>query len=76
MFKIMIVEDDIKIRTLMTDILRKYSYEVVEVADFLQVEKIFEQEAPQLVLLDLNCLIMTGSTIAGYSEGKLRCRLL
>ncbi|MEK3793515.1 hypothetical protein MKX42_17430 [Paenibacillus sp. FSL R7-0204] len=38
----------------MTDILRKYSYEVVEVADFQAVEKIFEQEVPQLVLLDLN----------------------
>ncbi|NOU77437.1 response regulator [Paenibacillus sp. LMG 31459] len=66
MFKIMIVEDDIKIRTLMTDILRKYSYEVVEVADFLQVEKIFEQEAPQLVLLDLNL---------PYYDGFYYCRV-
>ncbi|WP_410511184.1 response regulator transcription factor [Paenibacillus sp. BR2-3] len=66
MFKIMIVEDDIKIRSLMTDILRKYGYEVVEVADFLQVEKIFEKEAPQLVLLDLNL---------PYYDGFYYCRV-
>nr|WP_019636863.1 response regulator transcription factor [Paenibacillus fonticola] len=66
MFKIMIVEDDIKIRTLMTDILQKYGYEVVEVVDFLQVEKIFEQEAPQLVLLDLNL---------PYYDGFYYCRV-
>ncbi|AIQ47436.1 transcriptional regulator [Paenibacillus sp. FSL R7-0273] len=66
MFKIMIVEDDIKIRTLMTDILQKYGYAVVEVVDFLQVEKIFEQEAPQLVLLDLNL---------PYYDGFYYCRV-
>ncbi|MBW4080575.1 response regulator transcription factor [Paenibacillus sp. S150] len=66
MFKIMIVEDDIRIRTLMTDILRKYGYEVAEVADFLQVEKIFEQEAPHLVLLDLNL---------PYYDGFYYCRV-
>ncbi|OKP77581.1 DNA-binding response regulator [Paenibacillus helianthi] len=66
MFKIMIVEDDSKIRTLITDILRKYSYEVVEVADFLQVEQIFEQELPHLVLLDLNL---------PYYDGFYYCRV-
>lgn len=66
MFKIMIVEDDIRIRTLLTDILRKYGYEVVAVDDFLKVESLFEQEAPQLVLLDLNL---------PYYDGFYYCRV-
>lgn len=70
MFKIMIVEDDTRIRTLLTDILRKYGYEVVAVEDFLHVEALFEQEAPQLVLLDLNLLTTTGFIIAVSSEGR------
>lgn len=66
MFKIMIVEDDVKIRMLLTDILRKYNYEVVAVDDFLQVESFFEREAPQLILLDLNL---------PYYDGFYYCRI-
>ncbi|MEK5028215.1 response regulator transcription factor [Paenibacillus sp. FSL M7-1046] len=66
LFKIMIVEDDTRIRTLLTDILRKYGYEVVAVEDFLHVEALFEQEAPQLVLLDLNL---------PYYDGFYYCRV-
>lgn len=66
MFKIMIVEDDVKIRKLISDILKKYGYEVVEVADFQQVEHIFEWESPHLVLLDLNL---------PYYDGFYYCRV-
>lgn len=66
MFKVMIVEDDIKIRRLLADILQKYGYAVVEVTDFLQVEGLFEREAPQLVLLDLNL---------PYYDGFYYCRV-
>ena len=54
MFKVMIVEDDIKLRLLIADLLAKYGYEVIKVEDLLQVENIFEKERPQLVLLDIN----------------------
>lgn len=66
MFKIMIVEDDVKIRSLLTDILRKYNYEVVAVDNFLQVESLFERESPQLILLDLNL---------PYYDGFYYCRV-
>ncbi|MBZ9609059.1 response regulator transcription factor [Clostridium estertheticum] len=66
MIKVMIVEDDIKIRDLISGILRKYMYEVVAVEDFLHVEEIFLKEEPQLVLLDLNLT---------YYDGFYYCRV-
>ena len=54
MFKIMIVEDEIKISQLVKDYLEKWQYEVVCVTDFSAVLRDFSQHAPHLVLLDIN----------------------
>lgn len=54
MFKIMIVEDEIKISALVQAYLQKWQYEVHCVTDFSAVLKDFSQFAPHLVLLDIN----------------------
>jgi DNA-binding response OmpR family regulator len=54
MFKIMLVEDEIKIRNLVSTYLGKWQYEVIAVTDFSAVLKEFTQHAPHLVLLDVN----------------------
>lgn len=66
MLKILIVEDDIKLRTLIKDSLDRYGYEIVCVENFSVVQEIFEKEKPQLVLLDINL---------PYNDGFYYCRL-
>lgn len=66
MFKILIVEDDIKLRTLIKDSLERYGYEIVCVDDFSTVPQSFEREKPNLVLLDINL---------PYNDGFYYCRL-
>ncbi|MGE7904312.1 response regulator transcription factor [Peribacillus sp. NPDC094092] len=54
MFKIMIIEDDEKIRNIVADTLTKWRYEVVEVMEFDHILDDFEKYQPDLVLLDIN----------------------
>lgn len=54
MFKILLVEDEAKIRSLVCDYLNKWQYEVIAVTDFSSVLKTFVQTEPHLVLLDIN----------------------
>ncbi|CAH0197053.1 Response regulator protein GraR [Peribacillus simplex] len=54
MFKIMIIEDDEKIRKIVADTLTKWKYEVVEVMEFDHILDDFEKSQPDLVLLDIN----------------------
>lgn len=54
MFKIMIVEDDEKIRKIVSETLKKWQYEVIEINQFDQVLTEFEKAQPHLVLLDIN----------------------
>lgn len=54
MLKILIIEDDIRLRNLIKDSLDRYGYNVVCVENFFDIEAIFEKEKPQLVLLDIN----------------------
>lgn len=52
--RILIIEDDTKIATMLADTLRKYQYEVAVVEDF---DRILEETAefePHLILLDIN----------------------
>ena len=51
MEKIMIVEDDEKMRTELSIILQKYGYECILVDDFTDVAGHVKQEMPDLVLL-------------------------
>ncbi|MBS4179041.1 response regulator transcription factor [Lederbergia citrea] len=54
MAKIMIVEDDPKIASLLRSHLEKYGYDVVLTENFEQVTNLFQQTKPDLVLLDIN----------------------
>ncbi|QMV41978.1 response regulator transcription factor [Cohnella cholangitidis] len=60
MFRIMIVEDDERIRSIVADTLRKWQFNVAEVTAFDQVLAEFEQAQPHLVLLDINLPVFDG----------------
>jgi hypothetical protein len=49
MYRIMIIEDDEKIRRIVADTLKKWQYDVVEVTEFDQVLTQFVQGDPHLV---------------------------
>lgn len=60
MYRIMMIEDDEKIRRIVADTLKKWQYDVVEVTKFDQVLKEFEQADPHLVLIDINLPVFDG----------------
>ena len=60
MYRIMMIEDDEKIRTIVADTLKKWQYDVVEVTEFDQVMTEFKQSDPHLVLLDINLPVFDG----------------
>ncbi|MEH6992241.1 response regulator transcription factor [Neobacillus drentensis] len=60
MFRIMMIEDDEKIRRIVADTLKKWQYDVVEVTQFDQVLTEFERNSPHLVLLDINLPVYDG----------------
>lgn len=64
--KILVVEDDIKLRTLIKDSLERYGYSVAIVENFFDVQAIFDKEKPELILLDINL---------PYNDGFYYCRL-
>ena len=58
--KIMIVEDDRTIATILAKELEKWNYEVVITTDFQNVLETFHEEVPQLVLLDIQLPAFNG----------------
>lgn len=60
MFKIMIVEDEENIRTLLAQALEKWQFATTEVTNFDQVLENFNEEQPHLVLLDINLPVFDG----------------
>jgi DNA-binding response OmpR family regulator len=60
MYKIMMIEDDEKIRRIVADTLEKWKYDVIEVTEFDQVLTEFEKAEPHLVLLDINLPVFDG----------------
>lgn len=54
MQKIMIVEDDPKIREHLKTHIEKYGYDVTIVKDFNNIMEVFHEKNPELVLLDIN----------------------
>ncbi|MFJ7969896.1 response regulator transcription factor [Psychrobacillus sp. NPDC096389] len=60
MHKIMMIEDDEKIRKIVAETLKKWQYDVVEVTQFDQVLTEFERNSPHLVLLDINLPVFDG----------------
>lgn len=54
MFKIMIVEDDPKIREIMIENIKKWNFDSIAVEDFNEVFHTFVKYEPDLVLMDIN----------------------
>lgn len=66
MYKIMIIEDDAKLREQMSQILSSYRYQIVAVQDFHKVEERFQESKPDLIVLDINL---------PYYDGNYYCRI-
>ncbi|WNQ10476.1 response regulator transcription factor [Paenibacillus aurantius] len=60
MFRIMLVEDDERIRSIAAETLRKWQYEVIELTAFGQVKDDYERHQPHLVILDINLPVYDG----------------
>ncbi|MDQ1145914.1 DNA-binding response OmpR family regulator [Bacillus sp. SORGH_AS 510] len=60
MYKIMIIEDDPKISSIIAQTLRKWKFEAIESTDFEHLEQEFRNTKPHLVLLDINLPVYDG----------------
>ena len=60
MAKIMIVEDETTIRELISEELQKWQFEAIGTTDFNDVLDDFQEENPQLVLMDINLPVYDG----------------
>ena len=58
MAKIMVVEDEAVIRQLIIEELEKWQFETFGTTDFHQVLTDFEEQEPQLILLDINLPVL------------------
>lgn len=67
MYKIYLVEDDIRLRDHIKEYIEKFDYEVFVVSDFKEIEKEFDKINPDLVLLDINL---------PYYDGFYFCRAI
>ena len=60
MTKIMIIEDDITIREELKIFLNRYGYEISAPNEFQNIIDLIKEEAPNLILLDINLPIFDG----------------
>ncbi|GFZ31959.1 DNA-binding response regulator [Clostridium zeae] len=60
MYKIMIIEDEEKIREIITDSLKKWGFDVCFVEDFSNIVGEFVSYSPSLVLMDINLPVFDG----------------
>ena len=65
MYKIMLVEDDLKIAAIMKQKLEQYTYEAEVVTDFQAIDKACDKFLPHMILLDINL---------PYFDGYYWCR--
>ncbi|GIN20289.1 MAG TPA: response regulator [Bacillus bacterium] len=61
--KVLIVDDQFGIRTLLNEVLQKEGYEIFQAANGFQALSVTEQHAPDLVLLDMKIPGMDGLEI-------------
>jgi DNA-binding response OmpR family regulator len=54
LYKILVIEDDIKLNRLIAEYLQKYGYEPIIIEDFKNVEKEMKEAIVDLILLDIN----------------------
>lgn len=67
MYKIMLIEDDIVLSSMIKEYIEKYGYIVYEQKEFDNIEKKFDEIKPHLVLLDINL---------PYYDGFYICRAI
>ncbi|MFU0828018.1 MAG: Stage 0 sporulation A-like protein [Lachnoclostridium sp.] len=60
MYKILIVEDDLTIASLLNDSIKKWGFESDYVTDFNKILEEFEQKKPHLILLDISLPFYNG----------------
>lgn len=60
MYKILIVEDDLTIASLLNDSIKKWDFESDYVTDFNKILEEFEQKKPHLILLDISLPFYNG----------------
>ncbi|MEG0388421.1 MAG: response regulator, partial [Niameybacter sp.] len=60
MYKILIIEDQEKIRKELGELLKRYGYEVAVVEDFDHVLEVIREEEAHLILLDINLPVYDG----------------
>lgn len=60
MFKILLVEDEVKIRQLVTEALLRYQYDCLAPTEFDNVLQVFLDFRPHLVILDINLPTLDG----------------
>lgn len=60
MYKVMIVEDEIKIRDLLEEYLKRWQFEVFSVTEFDNVIKDFKTFDPHLIVMDINLPLLDG----------------
>ncbi|AWI05482.1 response regulator transcription factor [Clostridium drakei] len=54
MYKILVIEDDIKLDNLIAEYLQKYKYETIHIQNFRNIEIELERSKADLILLDIN----------------------
>jgi len=67
MYKLMIIEDDMKLSSIVKEYFEKYDYKVFDIKEFKDIEKQFEEVNPDLILLDINL---------PYYDGFYLCRVI
>jgi Response regulators consisting of a CheY-like receiver domain and a winged-helix DNA-binding domain len=74
--KILIIEDDSKLRLEIINTLEGYDYQMVMVEDFHKVEETFSQEQADLVLLDINLPYYDGNYYCRMFRRKSNCPII
>ena len=69
MYRIMIIEDNEKIRNELCDFLGKNGYEALGPDDFEHTLDIIHKEQPDLLLLDLNLPVVSSAELKVPSSG-------
>ncbi len=72
--RILIVEDEVSIRTLLADVLRGEGYAVTEAVNGLDALRVLGQERPDAIVLDVMMPMMDGPTFARACHAQSRTR--
>jgi DNA-binding response OmpR family regulator len=76
MYKIMLIEDDIVLSSMIKEYIEKYGFTVYEQKDFNNIEGQFDEIKPHLVLLDINLPYYDGFYICRSIRKKSRVPII